>query len=144
MEDIISHFSYTFIKGSLNKKYPHPNALKLLFYNFGKTSINFFAQLTLAHMTMMSLHMTMTSSSCFGHLQTLPKPIKLRKTLVSPWTTIRVGSAASTLTSNHGRSCWTNAGWCQWHSKFILCLRHLLFEMPNQCLLICLNQSDRI
>ena len=98
MEDIISHFSYTFIKGSLNKKYPHPNALKLLFYNFGKTSINFFAQLTLAHMTMMSLHMTMTSSSCFGHLQTLPKPIKLRKTLVSPWTTIRVGSAASTLT----------------------------------------------
>ena len=36
------------------------------------------------------------------------------------------------------------AGWCHGHSKFILCLRHLFFEMPNQSLLICLNQSDQI
>ena len=45
--DLISHFSYTFIKGLLNKNCPHTNTLKLWFYNFAKTSINFFAKLTL-------------------------------------------------------------------------------------------------
>ena len=45
--NLSSHFSYTFIKGVLNKNCPHANALKLWFYNFAKTNIHFFAKLML-------------------------------------------------------------------------------------------------
>ena len=44
----------------------------------------------------------------------------------------------------HVHSHTGTARWRQWHSKFVLCLRHLLIEMPNHSLLICLKQSDRI
>ena len=44
----------------------------------------------------------------------------------------------------HAHAHAGTAGWRHRHSKFILCLRHLLIEMPNHSLLICLNQSDLI
>ena len=44
----------------------------------------------------------------------------------------------------HAHAHAGTAGWHHRHSKFILCLRHLLIEMPNHSLLICLNQSDLI
>ena len=44
----------------------------------------------------------------------------------------------------HAHAHTGTAGWRHRHSKFILCLRHLLIEMPNHSLLICLNQSDLI